>query len=78
MAKLDPGVAVELGHKAAVLVAVRPVRAAEPGAGDADGGAGEDDQRERDERYRRDDEVLLRVESQPGGQGPSRMPDLSA
>ena len=47
VAELDVGVGAELGRQAPVLVAVGPVRAAEAGAGDAHGRAGEDDQHER-------------------------------
>ena len=48
VAVLDPGVRLERRRDAAV--ALGPVRAAEPGAGQADRRAREDDQRQRDER----------------------------
>ena len=57
--ELDVGVRAELGREAPLLVAVGPVRAAEPRAGDAHGGPGEDDQHERAHGEARHEEVLL-------------------
>ena len=56
VAVLDHRVGVERRHRAAV--ALGPVRAAEPGAGQPHSGAGEDDQRQR----RQGDQRHLRVE----------------
>ena len=47
VAVLDHRVCLQRRHGAAV--ALRPVGAAEPGAGEADGGAGHDDHRQRDQ-----------------------------
>ena len=65
VAELDVGVGAELGREPPVLVAVGPVRAAEPGARDAHGRAREDDQHQRPERHGGDPEVLLRGEADP-------------
>ena len=62
VAELDVGVRAELGRQAPVLVAVGPVRAAQPRAGHADGRAGEDDQHQRAHGDGRHEEVLLRGE----------------
>ena len=65
VAVLDPGVRLERRRDAAV--ALGPVRAAEPGAGQAHRGAGEDDQRERAERDLGDALVGARGEQSGGG-----------
>jgi hypothetical protein len=58
VAVLDHRVGVEWGHRAAV--ALGPVRAAEPGAGQANPGPGEDDQGQCRKRDRGDLRVALR------------------
>ena len=65
VAELDVGVGPELGREPPVLVAVGPVRAPEPRAGDAHGRAGEDDQHQGPERDGGDPEVLPRGEADP-------------
>ncbi len=65
VAELDVGVRSQLRREPPVLVAVGPVRAAEAGARDPHGRAGEDDQHERAHRDARDEEVLLRRQGDP-------------
>ena len=64
VAELDHGVRLE--RRRDLAVALRPVRAAEAGAREAHGGAGEDDQRQEDERQLGDLAVLARGEGQAG------------
>ena len=72
VAELDPRVRVELGHQAPVGVALRPVRAAQARSGDAHRGAGEDDDRQRDQRDGGHHEVALRGDADPLAHGPSQ------